>query len=165
MENTKTCTKCGKQLPLDQFYKCGLKSYQSSCKNCLKNQYLENRADRLSRAKEYYKKNRKKIIERTKGRDKLHPKTATYYRGRDLAKKYGITLNEYDKLLTIQNERCAICGASKNSFAESLSVDHDHTTGEVRGLLCRNCNLLLGCARDDVATLVNAIKYLKRGPN
>ena len=51
---------------------------------------------------------------------------------------------------------CPICGSE-----EPLVVDHDHSTQEVRGLICNNCNLVLGHAKDNIETLQNAIAYLQ----
>jgi len=59
-------------------------------------------------------------------------------------KKYGLTLHDYYSLLKKQNMCCAICGKHQKDFNRLLSVDHDHKTGEIRGLLCSNCNSGLG---------------------
>ena len=60
-----------------------------------------------------------------------------------------------------QEEACAICGYPQ--FSEDLSIDHCHETGEVRGLLCKHCNLGLGHFRDDPERLKAAIDYLNQG--
>lgn len=59
--------------------------------------------------------------------------------------------------------QCDICGQACGTFAR-LTIDHDHATGDFRGLLCVNCNHLLGKARDQVDILKRAIEYLGRGP-
>jgi hypothetical protein len=74
----------------------------------------------------------------------------TYLKG-----EYGISLNDYQEMLTSQNGLCAICGNN-----DRLNVDHDHATKRIRGLLCNNCNLAIGYMRDSVASLRSAIKYL-----
>ena len=80
-----------------------------------------------------------------------------------VARTYGLEPGQYEALYAIQDGRCAICmratGASRR-----LCVDHDHLTGEVRGLLCRPCNRLLGQARDDVYFFTRAIGYLNCPP-
>jgi hypothetical protein len=76
---------------------------------------------------------------------------------------YGITVEEYDKILESQNNVCAIC-KKMESRGTRLSVDHDHTTLVVRGLVCKNCNLVLGYAQDNPEYLRNAAHYLERGP-
>lgn len=77
-----------------------------------------------------------------------------------LRKTYGITIDEYDLLLASQKGRCAICkgGTSKRHFA----VDHNHRTGNVRGLLCARCNTALARFMDNRTTVGRAYKYLGR---
>lgn len=74
-------------------------------------------------------------------------------------RKYGLTHDEYLTLLEAQGGVCAICGGTT---LHALSVDHDHGTGQVRGLLCDRCNPMLGYARDDIAVLQAAIAYLEK---
>ena len=57
---------------------------------------------------------------------------------------------------------CAICGKHQANLKQTMNVDHNHKTGKIRGLLCHNCNLLLGFAEENIQTLKNAINYLKR---
>lgn len=59
-----------------------------------------------------------------------------------------------------QMGRCAICGIDAISYTKRFSVDHDHETNEIRGLLCQGCNTILGMAGDQVEILQNAIGYL-----
>lgn len=77
-----------------------------------------------------------------------------------LKRFYGINLQEYNKMLKNQQGTCKICN-SKPKYKKSLSVDHCHKTGKVRGLLCGDCNTGLGKFRDNIDSLKNAIKYLK----
>lgn len=81
---------------------------------------------------------------------------------RRVAKTYGLLPGEYDKLVEGQGGRCAICEGKRNY---RLSVDHDHSTGLVRGACCRNCNnRLLTAARDDPEVLRRAADYLENPP-
>jgi hypothetical protein len=73
-------------------------------------------------------------------------------------RQYGFTVEEYEDLLASQQGVCAICGGPPG--ARSLHVDHDHQTGENRGLLCHNCNIGLGNFRDDPDLLLAAAAYL-----
>lgn len=77
-----------------------------------------------------------------------------------LLRAYGIFRDDYDELVRLQGGRCAICSGKRNG-ARFWSVDHDHETGKVRGLLCQRCNALLGMAKDDVSILQQAIDYLR----
>lgn len=72
---------------------------------------------------------------------------------------YGLRLGQYDEMLTAQNGVCAICGGV-NKSGKRLAVDHCHETGEVRGLLCTNCNTAIGKLGHDQALLRAAIQYL-----
>lgn len=77
-------------------------------------------------------------------------------------RRYSITVQEYNDLFEKQKGRCAICEIAQVDLDRQLSVDHDHVTGKVRGLLCINCNLLLGNAKDKVDTLERGIEYLHK---
>lgn len=77
--------------------------------------------------------------------------------------RYGITVDDYERLLKDQNGTCAICGNEETRIGtKSLHIDHDHATGHVRGLLCSRCNSLLGFAREKPSILRKAIDYLVR---
>ena len=76
-----------------------------------------------------------------------------------LQRKYGLTVTEYQELLELHGGVCAIC--KRADTKGRLSVDHDHQTGKVRGLLCRNHNVALGNFKDNVEHLQQAIKYLQ----
>ena len=83
---------------------------------------------------------------------------------RSLARNFGITAEEYYKMLEEQNGVCAICrkpeSAKHNEKIRKLAVDHDHKTGEIRGLLCSNCNTGLGGFKSSLALLHSAEDYL-----
>lgn len=81
-----------------------------------------------------------------------------------LKSMYGITLEEYDTMRVVQDHRCLICNDHELEVAakhKTLYVDHCHTTGKVRGLLCHNCNIGLGNFRDNEERLLSAIEYLR----
>jgi predicted ATP-binding protein involved in virulence len=71
--------------------------------------------------------------------------------------RFGISLDEYNEMYERQNGVCVICGKNKN---RRLCIDHDHTTGKIRGLLCRECNMALGYVQDETTVLKNMIEYL-----
>lgn len=79
-----------------------------------------------------------------------------------LRRTYGITLEEYNKMFEDQNGCCAICNEHQLTLNQILYVDHCHESGRVRGLLCLNCNILLGKAKDSEKILFKAIEYLKK---
>lgn len=110
--------------------------------------YAQNRAFYVARATEWAKANpeRRKEIGRTWQR-------AARFR------KLGFSIDSFYKLLQAQNKKCAVC-LQKFSKRNGPNVDHCHTSGKVRGLLCRECNLGLGNLHDSVVALRRAISYL-----
>ncbi len=74
-------------------------------------------------------------------------------------KQYGLTLEEYEGMVAEQNGLCAIC-RHVCSTGQRLCVDHDHSTGRVRGLLCRSCNIAIGKLGDDPDLVRRALEYL-----
>lgn len=84
-------------------------------------------------------------------------------RGRDkyYQRKFGISLDDYNALLLRQKECCLICGIHQDNHRTKLSVDHCHTNGHIRGLLCHQCNKVLGQFKDDVERFKKAIRYLQ----
>lgn len=90
-------------------------------------------------------------------------------RGIKLERQYGITFEQYQAMHDEQDGLCAICGEPEMTPVKSghderrfLSVDHDHSTGAVRALLCRPCNQTLGLMDDDMTRLEAAIAYLRK---
>jgi Recombination endonuclease VII len=86
-------------------------------------------------------------------RERLHGGTRHYH----LMHRYGIGADEFDELVKQQGGVCPLCGRENPEH-----VDHDHETGEVRGILCFNCNGGLGQFRDSIDALLNAVSYLTR---
>ncbi|EGJ4116078.1 hypothetical protein IHX65_004884 [Salmonella enterica] len=78
-----------------------------------------------------------------------------------LIANFGLTLETYKIMLAAQNDVCAICGET-NPDGTALAVDHDHETGEIRQLLCRNCNTGIGLLKDNPELLIKASAYLMK---
>ena len=78
-----------------------------------------------------------------------------------LVLKYGITFEDFKSMLRNQNYQCAICGIHQAQLIYRMAVDHDHSTGNVRGLLCRPCNHAIGLLKDDSRNAARASEYLK----
>ena len=101
----------------------------------------------------YYQENKSKISKQM--------------RERHLKNKYNLTSDQYVEMVYQQDNRCAICGQMETKVdsvgdVRPLCVDHDHTTGKVRDLLCNDCNVILGFAHEDIGVLQNAILYLQK---
>ena len=112
------------------------------------------------------KEERREYFKRPEVREKINKRRQTpKYRDKArrswLLRTYGITLEEYNKQLELQDGKCAICNClPETSFRGTLGVDHDHITGQVRGLLCRNCNQAIGLLQDSPVVLKQATDYL-----
>jgi hypothetical protein len=104
-----------------------------------------------------------KAAQRARDNRKKNPDA---WRSADLKKNFGITLDDYNVMLESQSGVCAICGNPETTRhnntdrVRNLAVDHCHTTGKVRGLLCTKCNQGLGNFRDNPDFLAKAISYL-----
>lgn len=85
----------------------------------------------------------------------------TARRRRRLWREYKMSLDDYNTLLSLQNECCAICGTNQEKIMTKFCVDHNHEIGAVRGLLCCNCNSGIGFLKDNPDLIFNAIKYLQ----
>ncbi len=121
--------------------------------------HLRSRAYRLKRRREqriYYRQNREKIRREAKNGGG---------RKRYLRWAYGISLEDFDKLLLQQQSKCVICkrtmSIDKKLSLLKATIDHDHLTSKIRGILCTSCNLLLGYSLESEEVLKSAIKYLK----
>ncbi len=145
-EDTKRCSKCGeikekKGFCLDRSTKDGR---HTQCKSC-RTEYNKSPAARASKA----------------SYDKTEKGKSNYIR-RDLKRNYGMTLEQFNNLLWDQGTGCAVCGSKDPKGQGRFHVDHCHTTGRVRGLLCHHCNLGIGNLKDSIEILDKAKAYLQR---
>lgn len=125
--------------------------------------YYKNKETILKRQKLYrpkYIEQAKEYMKEYNNSEEHKKKKAGQSRRNHLSKNYGISVEEYNLLFEKQEGRCLICHKHQSELKRSLYVDHNHESGEVRGLLCASCNFLLGCAKDDINILLEAIKYL-----
>lgn len=77
-----------------------------------------------------------------------------------LKRNYGIGIDEYNSMLLSQEYGCAICGVHNDSLKRNLAVDHNHDTGQIRGLLCHGCNTGIGLFKENPEMLRRSIDYL-----
>ena len=75
-------------------------------------------------------------------------------------RRYGLTVEQYEAMFAAQGFKCATCPSTEPG-PKSWHVDHCHTSGRVRGILCHHCNMMLGGAKDNPDTLLRAVAYLK----
>jgi hypothetical protein len=142
-EEVKTCTRCGEQATLEYFSLARKATatanavYRPECKQC-----------QSDRAMEWFRQN---------------PERTSASKRRLNLLTYGLTVEEYDAMVESQGGVCAICRKpprGTHARDQRLVVDHCHTSGLNRGLLCNTCNRAIGLLGDDVELLYNAISYL-----
>lgn len=159
----KPCSTCGIVKPFDEYYrdKRATDGRYCSCKPCQRDKTAAWRARNVERYRDTQAR------WRAANPDALREMGRRYYwthrHGPWLKYRYGITLAEYDRMLAEQGGVCAICQRPPTAHirARRLSVDHDHGTGRVRGLLCDACNRGIGSIPDPT-WLQNAASYLER---
>jgi hypothetical protein len=146
---TKICPKCQEILPTTAFNKASRRDgFQTYCRAC------HNKMQREKYNSSPEEKIKRQIrAGRRKERDPLVAKKS------ELKRLYGITFEDYTKMFVDQGEVCAICKENCQT-KNSLSVDHDHKNGRVRGLLCNRCNRALGMFKDDPIILQRAAEYV-----
>lgn len=132
---TKVCYTCKVEKEVIEFYKSNVHYYQKECKQCCK-----------ERKNKWHKTEQgKRSSKNTK-----------------LKRFFGITLDEYELKLKSQNHTCPICKKHSSEKEKQFAVDHNHTTGEIRDLLCRECNLALGNIQENYETALALGEYIKK---
>lgn len=126
---------------------------EATCKVC---QYEQHKVYRVG----WLEKNKEKVRQQKLDWQKANPEKVRQYK---LMANHGIDDAIYGHMLELQNGVCAICGKKDTTKGKKgyLSVDHDAATGEIRGLLCHQCNIGIGNLRHDRDILLKAIEYLK----
>lgn len=159
MSLVKKCKTCKKEKELSEFhytpYKTN-KNYSGSCKIC-----------NLERAKRRLQEDPEKRKAANQSSRLWQKKNRKRYKYLLLKNCFGITEEFYNTLKKEQNDVCAICKRpettiTKHGHLKDLAVDHDHSTGKIRGLLCGSCNRGIGFLKDSPDVCISAADYLKR---
>jgi len=138
-------------------------TYKASYKKQNEIRYEKDKAEGFARQKEYREKNADTIRARMREWAKDNRAHVNAYRMRQhYRNKYGITPEEKSEMLTSQGNCCACCGSDSPNHKQGWVVDHCHTSGKVRGILCQPCNLSLGKVRESVEHLRALIAYLEK---
>ncbi|MDQ1396542.1 MAG: hypothetical protein QOG64_1801 [Acidimicrobiaceae bacterium] len=146
------------------FYRMkGMKDgFRNECKACnlaaKHERYLKDPAREIARVKKWQQENAERVNAYHRVR-RARPEVKEQSRAGHLKRKFGLTLEQYDEMLAAQLGGCAICGDPPEA-GKALHIDHDHDTGEVRGLLCVRCNNGLGQFKEDLGLLSQAGVYL-----
>lgn len=146
-EGNKWCVRCSSEKPLSDFARCAKypdgKEYicRDCCRDVAVSRYKANAVACKASSRRYHAANRDRAKDNR------------------LKRAFGIGLSEYNRMLAVQGGGCAICGGPDRRH--SLSVDHCHSTGRVRGLLCGHCNTGIGLLKDSPTMLLAAALYLQ----
>lgn len=175
----KVCNKCGESKPIDLFIlrtDTNGRCRRGTCEPCRaahrKTQYEANKSYYNSKSRENYQKDKDHVLEKHRQWRKSNPerrrelaknwyeknedKAKLSSRRRHLKNRYGITPEEYEKLLKSQEGLCANLGCGNLA----TDVDHCHKIGEMRGLLCNGCNISLGRLEEDVHRIQGLVDYI-----
>ena len=156
----KRCSACGEDKSADAFWnkrdaKDGLHPHCKVCGKARYQRWLEkNKMSCKAQRRKYYESNKESIKRKSREWHNANPDAV-----RDkLLRLRGMSREEYAAMLESQQGTCAIC--KKPQTRRALSIDHDHSTGKIRGLLCDNCNHGLGKFQDSRELLIAAAEYL-----
>ncbi len=151
----KKCTACNITKEMTEFRKAatGKNGLAAECPPC------QTQRSRI------WRKNNKELYKQIYKERNDRPDVKIRNRQHSLLRNYGITIEQYEEISKQQKHLCKICNLPETRIASGkvsyLAVDHCHMTGKIRGLLCLNCNRMLGAAKDSIETLLIAINYLK----
>lgn len=154
--DTKYCPGCKEQKKLSEFppnksYALGIESRCRACKAAYMKAHRKANPDQY---KAYDRKHKDKV--------RNDPQHKLDRQNQRLKSKYGISLEIYNKMVADRNNKCDICGMDGSLVRYGkLKVDHDHSTGEIRGLLCDKCNFAIGLLNDNPTLIGKVLEYLR----
>jgi hypothetical protein len=173
----KICTVCKMVKPYDQYgsHKRTLNSLNPQCKDCVNVRsaadYQKSIDVRRKQHKEYYENHKQESRARSEKRNILkhddikhwykenHKKYKQLHAAKARFRIYGLTEDDYRKMLEEQKNKCLIC--ESDFTAKGPQIDHCHKTGKVRGILCSLCNTAIGKLKDSVEIITRAAKYVE----
>lgn len=165
MSTMKICSRCQETKPLSEFHHNASRRDGHSC-------YCKACTAFFSKA--YYAANRQKHLAACRkskaARPEVYKSTTRIYRAKHKEKRradklwdlYNLTQSDYDAMVERQGNACIICGEIPGENDKRLSVDHDHETGKIRGLLCNACNRAIGLFKDNPGLCREAALYLEK---
>jgi len=162
----KSCSKCKIEKPLIEFsknsqQKSGLNPSCKLCKSLVKKVYYQNNKADIKEKASLWVKNNPEKREVIKKRYTSKPSSKENYWKNSIWYKFKLTPEDYTSILNSQCGVCYLCDKTPEENGKRLGVDHCHTTGDIRGILCDSCNTGLGMFFDNTEVLQKAIGYLQ----
>lgn len=164
----KICSRCGLPKDLKEFCKHRSRKdgHSGICRGCskiVKAEYRSKNPDKIKAySSRYYSAHKDRENAKARVYRKANPERFKAY---EREQHYGLRDAEFKRLLEAQSNSCAVCEfvfTTEGSKEEAANVDHCHTTGEVRGLLCAKCNKAIGLFKDSPVLLERAAEYLQK---
>ena len=146
----KICSLCKKEKDLTEFSK-NVSRKSGLCERC--------KTCSSSITKAWYKDNK---VRHNLWRENNIDLCKTHHKKSNLKINFGLTIEDYNAILICQDYKCLICDKTPEENGRALPVDHNHETGDIRGLLCDCCNRGIGLLKDNPETLRKAAKYLEK---
>lgn len=145
-----TCAKCSRTLPITEFWRDRrqINGFNFNCKECVGKWHKDPENRKIAsgqRRVRYATEEGERIV-----------------RNNRYKTRYGITLDDYERLFALQDGKCAMCG--KEQKHKRLAIDHCHKTDAIRGLLCSRCNLAIGNVGDSIDLALKMVQYLSKQP-
>jgi hypothetical protein len=160
------CPRCSQEKLEDMFYIDSRRKEgrRKTCKAC-DWEFRDKDKNRTKSARAWHAMSPDRRKEKAAARKIWTANNKDKIRNADLKRKYGITLTQYKEILLNQDGECAICESTDPRGHGDFHVDHCHSTGAVRGLLCSDCNLAIGLLKDSPKLVRYALNYLERDRN
>lgn len=153
------CQDCESLLTDDNWSPSMQKYKRYTCKSCWTIRQLS--YDKIPQSE----RNRRRKIAVSKWSEEKRKKESDRSYFKRILTEHGLTKEQYELMIKDQNNSCAICNTKESGGRGRWHVDHCHSSGKVRGLLCKSCNLFLGLAKDNINILTEAISYLRKEEN
>lgn len=179
MINDKKCSKCGEVRPISEFAVydgkpwCQCKSCQRIASKSYRDRFPDKKREQTisyreknpgysaAHSRKWRAENRERHLAANRARYQREKAAFVIINRKKNLAKYGLTVEQYEQMYREQNGVCAIC-AKINLNGRRLSVDHNHNTMKVRALLCSNCNIAIGNAKENIVFLRGMIAYLEK---
>lgn len=157
----KTCSKCNQP---GSFYKDknAAGGFRAVCKTCDKAKASNWNKANADKHADHEKNYRQSNVDQMKANKKrYYENNSRSVKNSALKYNYGLSIEEFDLMKSNQNNSCNLCKRDESELDRPLCVDHCHTSGKVRSLLCAQCNSALGLIKENIETAKNLLAYLE----